>query len=155
MLSITLTHDIVDQMTRALASAGVRECGGVLMAEHVGYNHFAVRRITVQRTGSIASFIRELRDALAGLTRFFNSTGNDYTRFNYLGEWHSHPLFQAEPSSTDHDSMRRIVCDPHVGANFAVLLVVKLDDAGKLVGSAHTYLSDGQIHRSNLIMEKQ
>lgn len=154
MLAITLTRDIVEQMTRALSAAGVRECGGVLMAEHIGHNHFSVRRITVQRTGSIARFIREVRDAVSGLRQFFNSTGKDYIRFNYLGEWHSHPLFQAEPSSTDHDSMRRIIADPDTGANFAVLLVVKLDESGALIGSAHTYLPDGSIHRSELLMEK-
>jgi integrative and conjugative element protein (TIGR02256 family) len=155
MLAITLTPDIVEQMTRALGAAGVRECGGVLMAEHIGHNHFAVRRITVQRTGSISRFIRDVRDAISGLRQFFKSTDKNYTRFNYLGEWHSHPLFRAEPSLTDHDSMRRIITDPDVGANFVVLLVVKLDESGALTGSAHTYLPDGAIHRSELLMEKE
>lgn len=154
MLSISLPPEIVAHLTRALAAAGTRECGGVLMAEHCGHNHFTVRRVTIQRDGSISRFFRELRGAVVGLQRFFKETGENYTRFNYLGEWHSHPLFAAEPSATDHASMRQIIDNPSVGANFVVLLVLKLNDMGRLTGSAHTYLPGGIAHRSTLLIEQ-
>lgn len=41
-------------------------------------------------------------------------------------------------------SMLEIVQDETVGANFAVLLIVKLGARGELVSTAHTYLTDGR-----------
>lgn len=48
--------------------------------------------------------------------------------------------------------MIEIVQDPTVGANFAVLLVVKLV-RGELCGTLHTYLPDGSKHTSTLEYE--
>jgi Prokaryotic homologs of the JAB domain len=56
---------------------------------------------------------------------------HNFKRFNYLGEWHSHPSFLPEPSATDHKSMREMIEDPKLGANFVVLMVVKLNGAGQ------------------------
>ena len=84
---------------------------------------------------------------------YCRSNGNDYTRFNYLGEWHSHPLFSVQPSSKDHATMRELATDRSVGANFLVLLVFRLQGQ-RLEGSAHTYLPDGSAHPSNLDLDE-
>lgn len=125
------------------------------MAEHVGPNEFKVSDITVHRRGGIASFVRRIEDALGKLNLFFNRTAHDYRRYNYLGEWHSHPLFEPMPSTPDDMSMLEIVQDESVGANFVVLLIVKLNPNGKLIGTAHTYLPDGRRVRSTIILDNQ
>lgn len=153
MLTILLPPPAIETLAQALQRSGHREVGGLLMAEHTGNNHFTVREITVQRRGSFAAFVRSLTDALSSLRQFFARTGHDYTRFNYLGEWHSHPSFAPVPSGQDDASMRQIVCDPSVGANFAVLLIVKLDDRGAVVGTVHTYLPTGEKLPSDLVLE--
>lgn len=153
MLTIVLPHENAERMAFALRRAGTREIGGVLMAEHTGDNHFTVREITVHNRGTFATFIRHIRDAVGSIATFFRKTGHDYRRFNYLGEWHSHPSFHPTPSSKDDRSMWSIVCDESVGATFAVLLVVKLDIAGNLIGTAHTYLPDGTRQASVLSVE--
>jgi integrative and conjugative element protein (TIGR02256 family) len=153
MLLLSLPPDIQNQLTRGLLSAGRHECGGILMGEHVGENHFVVRRITLQRKGTFASFIRELSEALAGLRQFFIHTEKNYQRFNYLGEWHSHPSFVPEPSGKDHSTMLELITDPEGNATFLVLLIVKLNMAGALESSVHTYLPDGKCHRSTLQLE--
>jgi len=124
------------------------------MAEHSGMDEFTVREITVHRRGTFASFFRRIEDALTILHRFFDRTKRDYQRFNYAGEWHSHPSFDPVPSPQDHESMRQIVSDKSVGANFAVLMVVKLDRNGVLGGTAHTYLPSGEVGMSNLVIQK-
>jgi len=133
-------RDVSKRLESALRSAGRREVGGVLMGEHVSEGVFRVKDLTVQRRGTLASFVREVGVALTPLRRFFRETGHDYVRFNYLGEWHSHPSFTPEPSHRDSESMWRIVDDPAVGANFAVLLIVRLGSKGKLEGSVMAYL---------------
>ncbi len=123
------------------------------MGEHVGHNQFAVRTLTVQGGGTFASFVRGMRAALHAVKEFLQRSNHEYTRFNYLGEWHSHPSFSVQPSSTDHRAMLDIVTNPTVGANFVVLLIFKLTSLGVLEGSAHTYLPDGSVLTSELLLE--
>lgn len=155
MLTVSLPGDIVRKLEGALRRAGTDECGGVLMGEHTGPNSFAVRELTLQGGGSFARFVREAKTALLALKGFFARTRGQYTRFNYLGEWHSHPSFSVEPSATDHRSMLDMVCNPSVGANFIVLMVVRLDASMRVEGSIHLYLPDGTVSRGELILGKQ
>jgi integrative and conjugative element protein (TIGR02256 family) len=155
MLTVIIPIPLTLRLEHALNAAGALECGGVLMGEHVGVNEFVVREVTVQKAGTVSAFIRGVHAAVHGMNSFFTRSGHQYQRFNYLGEWHSHPLFLPEPSSTDHDSMRAIVRDKKVGANFIVLLILKLDRNSMLVGSAHTYLPDDTVNRSNLEIERE
>jgi len=152
VLRITVPNEIQERLRCALLKAGDRECGGVLLGEHIGLNHFAVRELSVQKPGGIASFVRSLTGAVKAIQTFCRVQGNDFTRFNYLGEWHSHPLFSVQPSSTDHATMRNLATDVRVGANFAVLLIFRLN-GGQLEGSAHTYLPDGSTYQSALDLE--
>jgi [CysO sulfur-carrier protein]-S-L-cysteine hydrolase len=83
--------------------------------------------VTVQRSGgSPVHFVRDPALNQEQLDDFFERTGADYTRFNYLGEWHSHPCFEPLPSGTDIRAMQSIVEDPAVGVNFLVLMIVRL-----------------------------
>jgi proteasome lid subunit RPN8/RPN11 len=119
------------------------------MAEHLGPNRFLVKDLTVHRRGAFASFVRLVEEAVGRLKTFFEDSRHEYTRYNYVGEWHSHPSFEPIPSTKDDASMTEIVQDPAVGANFAVLLVVKLVK-DELVATLHTYLPDGTKHPSTL-----
>jgi integrative and conjugative element protein (TIGR02256 family) len=126
-MEIVLAPQVIKRLKRELRRAGRQEIGGLLMGEHVRDELFRVLDISVQRFGgNEACFIRNPSDHHAQLQKFFSETGGDYTHFNYLGEWHSHPSFAAIPSVTDVQTMQSIIDDPAVGANFLVLLVVKL-----------------------------
>lgn len=118
----------VRQRLRAeLRRAGKREIGGLLLGEHMRDEVFRVVEISVQRGGgSRACFIRHPHEHQAQLEEFFARTSANYTRFNYLGEWHSHPSFPPLPSRDDLETMQSIVSDPSVGVNFLVLLIPKL-----------------------------
>jgi hypothetical protein len=43
-----------------------------------------------------------------------------------LGEWHSHPGFDAVPSPRDIATMQSLINDPTVGSNFLVLVIARL-----------------------------
>jgi hypothetical protein len=147
-LTLILPAEIQAQILAALHACGRSEVGGILMAEHVGESAFTARRITVHKRGTFAAFVRLMEEIFAPLRAFFRGTNHDYARFNYIGEWHSHPSFAEVPSVRDDESMREIVKDERVGANFVVLLVVKLGPEHELRGSVHTYLPDGSKHES-------
>jgi len=153
VLTLILPSEQHELLLAALRRAGRREVGGILMGEHAGPDLFIVREMTVHRRGAFASFVRRIEDAIGRLRLFFRETGYDYARFNYIGEWHSHPSFAPYPSRTDDLSMLQIVQDESVGANFVVLLIAKLGSAGELISTVHTYLPDGMREKSNLSLQ--
>ena len=127
MLSLHIEPEYLTQLRQALLLAGDREIGGVLVAEQVETGVFRLVDFSVQDTpGSVACFIRLPEEHAEFMAAFHERTGNDFSRFNYLGEWHSHPLFEAYPSGQDRRTMQAIVDDPDEVAQFAVLLVVRL-----------------------------
>jgi hypothetical protein len=110
------------------------------MGEHVRDEIFRVAEISVQRAGgSEACFIRDPASHKTQLEKFFADTGADYSRFNYLGEWHSHPTFEAVPSPTDIRTMQSLVSDPAVGVNFLVLLVVRFSIERQIEATAMAF----------------
>jgi integrative and conjugative element protein (TIGR02256 family) len=153
-MQLILPREIREQIENALREAGRREIGGILMAEHIGENSFRVRSLTIQRRGgSFATFLRVVEAFLTPLRNFFRQTGYNYTRFNYIGEWHSHPSFVPTPSETDHRTMLSIINDPQTGAFFVVLLIVKLDENEEFVGTVTVYQPDAPAFRGELILE--
>lgn len=137
-MRIDFPKEYVDLITQACRGSDINEIGGILFGEHIGSNHFKVADITVDEQGLVASFKRSIKHVLGACKKFFGKTNHDYTRFNYLGEWHSHPRYAITPSSRDDQSMIEIVCDESVGANFVILMIVRLDyDELKIGGWAY------------------
>lgn len=154
MLTLHLPIDRALTLRDELNVAGRREIGGILMGEQLAPSQFRIADMTFQRHGGmIARFVRSARLALVALQRFFAHTGHRYHRFNYLGEWHSHPSFEPRPSDEDHASMIDVACHQNTGANFVVLMIVRLDDAGELEGSATVYLPDGSVRAGVLSLD--
>ena len=110
------------------------------MGEHVAEGVFRVVDISVQRRGgSHSHFVRDPANHNRQLQGFFNRKGGDFTRFNYLGEWHSHPTFAPAPSTVDVATMRSLVMDRSVGVNFLVLLIVRLIARTTIEGTATVF----------------
>jgi integrative and conjugative element protein (TIGR02256 family) len=125
-MRVELPSSVTDTLRRALRRAGGSEIGGVLMGEQLEPGSFRIVDVSIdEQTGSQAHFVRSVEAHTAALDAFFARTGNNYERFNYLGEWHSHPSFPATPSITDSDSMLALV-HAERGIDFAVLLIVRL-----------------------------
>jgi integrative and conjugative element protein (TIGR02256 family) len=142
-MQLLLAPEVMKRLRRELGWAGSREIGGLLLGEHVRDELFRVVEISVQRSGgSHAGFMRRPQRHEKQLRSFYRRTGGDYTRFNYLGEWHSHPCFAPTPSATDLETMQSIVSDSAVGVNFLVLLVCRLGHAETLEATATTFSAD-------------
>lgn len=128
-----------DQLTRvrdALIAAGGREIGGQLYGEQLAPSEFRATAIAIQRRrGSWARFFVDLLQAGRDAARFFDQTGHRYSRFNYIGEWHSHPSFSVHPSTTDIGTMTSLVNDPEFQGSFAILMIVKRNDKGVECGA--------------------
>ena len=125
--------DLVEKLAVELRRAGSREIGGVLVGEHVGPNEFRIVDLSVQRAGgSRTCFVRRPEQHGRFLNAFFARTEREFERFNYLGEWHSHPSFAVQPSATDVRQMHDIVSEGENVPLFAVLMVVRLSNQDAL-----------------------
>lgn len=125
-MQVEFVDSVKDQLRKALRAAGSREIGGVLMGEQIEPGQFRVVDLTIDsQTGGQAHFVRSSEAHAEALNAFFCETGHQYDRFNYLGEWHSHPRFPVTPSAQDVESMADLV-NGERGIDFAVLLIVRL-----------------------------
>jgi hypothetical protein len=114
------------------------------MGKQITPGEFEIAEMTFQRQGGrFASFVRSAKNALTALNNFFDNTGHQYYRYNYLGEWHSHPSFSTSPSNTDHKSMIELASQDGIGATFIALMVVRLNPSRELEGTITVYLPDG------------
>lgn len=150
-MKVILPNDQVRRLVRALERARTSESGGQLFGEQLAPSRFRVTDLTVQgRPGSFASFIVDIVEAARVAMAFFHRTGHDYSRHNYIGEWHSHPSFKVEPSPTDSRTMRELVTAPDFVGSFAVLMIVRLDGTDLLKGA---WLYDPQGHQAPVTLE--
>jgi integrative and conjugative element protein (TIGR02256 family) len=126
-MRIELTRAVETRFRSSLRKAGKREIGGMLFAEQLKPNHFSIIDFSLDASsGSHAAFRRDPGSHQRTLDQFFERTGRDFQRFNYLGEWHSHPSFSVQPSLQDLQTMTDIVEDRNSTISFAVLLIVRL-----------------------------
>lgn len=125
-MQVEIAKHVKDKLRSALRAAASREIGGVLMGEQIAPGHFRVVDLSIDsQTGGRAHFVRSSEAHTEALSAFFRDTGHQYDRFNYLGEWHSHPRFAVTPSTQDVASMLDLV-EGERGIEFAVLLIVRL-----------------------------
>ncbi|MYZ42502.1 Mov34/MPN/PAD-1 family protein [Schauerella aestuarii] len=127
MVTISLPNNQRARLRTCLRRAGRREIGGILMGEQIAPNHFQIADFSVDsQTGTAAHFVRSPEHHAEALERFFHKTGYDFKRFNYLGEWHSHPSFAIRPSFEDITSMQRLVHGER-DIDFSALMIVRLN----------------------------
>jgi proteasome lid subunit RPN8/RPN11 len=155
VIEVVLPANVASKLRRELRRAGDREIGGVLAGEDLGGGRFLVADLSVQRSGGgVAHFLRDPGAHRRFMRRFLARTGNDYTRFNYLGEWHSHPSFPAMPSGTDLRQMQELIDERGQSATFLVLLVVKLGRGGEIEATAHAFRRGARLVQARVAREE-
>lgn len=123
-----IPNDQVTALYEALLIAGTKEIGGQIFGEQLVPSNFLASDLTFQkRRGTFSRFIVDLIQSARDALQFFDKTQHRYERFNYIGEWHSHPSFNVYPSITDVKTMRELVRDPNFKGHFAILMITKLE----------------------------
>ena len=92
-------------------------------------------------TGFVVGGTQARKDILSLHRRY----GGEAKRFNYLGEWHSHPNAPAVPSLCDEMTMTDLLAEQAGAVNFLVLVVVRVSHMGVLEIGAVAYLASGHI----------
>ena len=144
-MRIRIERRTLEDWVKHLKLAGPREIGGVLFGEQLGEGYFRIVEATRQRsrTGTGSRFCRngtQARNVIMSLHRRYGGRGE---RFNYLGEWHSHPNAPTLPSPRDELTMAQLVAEQAGAVNFLVLAIVRISEVGVLEIGARTYLTSG------------
>lgn len=135
---------IVERWAADLKRTGAKEIGGVLFGEQIDEGDFRIVEATRQRFwGGTATTFKRRGGARKEILALHEKAGGDPERFNYLGEWHSHPNAPAWPSLQDEITMYNLLADQGEAVNFLVLMIVKLDEREQLHIGARTYLASG------------
>ena len=125
-MQLILPNNVRRRMRGHMLRALGREIGGMIMGEEIGEHRFRIVDFSVDtNSGTRSNFVRNADDHDLALTNFYERTKADFRRFNYLGEWHTHPCFDVRPSPKDVDSMLDLV-DGTGGVDFAVLFILRL-----------------------------
>lgn len=125
--SILIDRSIRLRLSKHLRRSGNREIGGLLFGEQLAPSKFRLVDFSVDSaTGQATHFSHSLSSHNHKLEQFFKRVGADFARFNYLGEWHSHPRFRVIPSAQDCQSMLEMV-RTESSIPFSALLIVRLD----------------------------
>lgn len=126
-MQVGLAPEVETRLRKVLRSAGQREVGGMLFGEQLAPGQFRVIDLSMDtHSGSHANFRRDPAVHKQALDAFFDRTNRDFSRFNYLGEWHSHPSFSVRPSAKDVVTMTALVTNERTAIFFAALLIVRL-----------------------------
>lgn len=145
-MKLSISQKTIDAWKSEILNAKRNEIGGVLFGEHLGDKEFRLVEFTTQhRRGGEVSFKRKGREASQNLKRLSKTYGNDHRRFNYLGEWHSHPNAPVVPSIVDCRTMQNLLDDKSTNANFLVLMILRVNGLHELEMSANTFLASGHI----------
>lgn len=124
-MKVEITKNVRNRMLSHLQKAGNLEIGGVLMAEQLNPGEFRIVDFSIDpSSGGAAHFVRSPEHLSTALNSFFEQTSHDYHKYNYLGEWHSHPNHLPVPSPVDINSMYELLREEK-NIPFAILLVVK------------------------------
>jgi hypothetical protein len=134
-MKLKLPRDQMNLLKTELEKAGTKEIGGQIFGEQVAPSMFCGSDLTFQkRPGTFSRFLVDLLQAAADAVAFFDRTQHNYKRYNYIGEWHSHPSFAVCPSSIDVQTMRNLVADKAFVGQFALLLICKLNGTSLEIG---------------------
>ena len=153
MITVILNHNCVSKLRDALHAAAEIEIGGVLAAEQIAEGTFRVLDISIQQGFSASRFVREPKIHRKFIVDFHERMGYQFERYNYIGEWHSHPNFSTMPSTEDFLEMQRLVEDPEQKSTFLTLLVVRLNQNESISGTIHGFRPGMPIVRGSLFFE--
>lgn len=154
-MKLRISNDAIAQWRNDLKKARNREIGGVLFGEQIAEGDFRIIEATRQRFGggSRSRFHRRGLPARKAIEALHDAHGGDGERFNYLGEWHSHPNAPAMPSVRDEVTMFQLLAEQAGAVNFLVLLIVKLGEQEALEVTAVAYLTSSHCLPCTIIIE--
>ncbi len=114
------------------------ETKGALFAEDLGNDTFKIDEVYLEPKPGTTTFVKLYinQEYLSFQKNYHKFRKNNFSKYNYIGDWHSHPLFECLPSSYDVSEVEEDIKKSN--AIFLVQIILKVLK-GRLVGNAFYY----------------
>lgn len=152
-MRIIVPKKITNKIFAAVNKAGTKETKGALFAKYVSYNCYEIEDVYISKVkGTNVFSILIVNCSYRKFEKqYFKKYNNDFENHNYIGDWHSHPLFECNPSNYDvHEAFDEL---ENSNANFLIQLIVKIEN-NKLVGNCFLYKHGNIKKKCELLIEQ-
>lgn len=127
-MKIIVREEIANKLYKILKKAGSKEIKGACFAKFIENETYEIEEIYVSPIIGNSEFSNLIIDLKYKKfeNQYFKKKLFDYENHNYIGDWHSHPLFDCRPSNYDIDELKEEVDKSN--ANFLIQLIIKIEN---------------------------
>jgi proteasome lid subunit RPN8/RPN11 len=137
-LEIIIPKKISLILIKQISKHSPLETKGALFAEDLGNDTFKIDGVYLEPKPGTTTFVKLYinQEYVSFQKNYHKFRKNNFSKYNYIGDWHSHPLFECLPSSYDVSEVEEDIKKSN--AIFLVQLILKVLK-GRLVGNAFYY----------------
>lgn len=137
-MKIIIPKKITTKIYNQVVKHSPNETKGALFAEKLDNTTFKIDDVYFEsKVGNIAFVELINNNKYKKYQKNYHKQNNyDYTNHNYIGDWHSHPMFELFPSNFDQQEVIRDL--EKSNAKFLIQIIVKVIN-NKLIGNAFYY----------------
>jgi hypothetical protein len=122
-LRVQLDDAIVEEMV-AIANDPESETGGILVGRYLSDGEIAAVELASGPPGDSEAGVDWFKRGKDGLAELLAEQWSRPDRRYYVGEWHFHPLGNAEPSPQDLNQIREFAADENYRCQRPILIIV-------------------------------
>ena len=137
-MEIIIPKKISLKLKKQISKYSPLETKGALFAEDLGNDTFRIDEVYLEPKPGTTTFVKLFinQEYVSFQKNYHKLRKNNFSKFNFIGDWHSHPLFECFPSSYDIREVEEDIKKSN--AIFLVQLILKVIK-GKLIGNAFYY----------------
>lgn len=150
-MKIIVPKEIANKILSTILEAGSIETKGALFARYVSLDCYEIEDVYISKVKGTNFFSNLIinHSYRKFEKQYYKRVKYDYKNHNYIGDWHSHPLFECSPSSYDISEAFDELNNSN--ANFLIQLILK-SEAGALKGNCFLYKRDGIKEKCDLLI---
>ena len=153
-MKVFVPKEISNKIFLAVKKSGLNEIKGALFAEKKDDNCFQIEDVYIGNEIGTTVFSRLTVNARYKTfkRKYFKKHNKDYINHNYIGDWHSHPLFKCVPS--DYDKKELIDELKNSNALFLIQVILKIENERLCGNCFYCNKNDYCIKKCDLILEQ-
>ena len=118
---VTIAKPLYNELIELSNSSKIEECG-IFLGDYED-NKFTIKSIVQDHENQFGSGNSTIRQTKNIYVEYQNKINLDYS-FDYIGEWHTHPTGNANPSRFDHKAMNFLLNHPKYSSPKQLILVI-------------------------------
>lgn len=152
-MKIIVPKEISERIYKQVDKNGVNETKGALFAEQTGNEEFLIEDVYMSKTKGNTVFSNLINNCAYKRfeKKYFKKHSFDYEKHNYIGDWHSHPLYECVPSNFDKKELMEELSKSN--AIFLIQVILKIENK-QLIGKCYFCNKNSTYKECTLIIEQ-